>query len=440
MKKILAMVLALCMVFSMVVPAMAKAADPYSQKTAQDAQEAVAGRGIVEGFSFHCNDIEGRNGRTYVNQFRGIDLRGRVNDINTNKHWIALERMGTSTAWKPVIPAGHDWICVDCGRTDWVTFSNNSGIPNGKNIQLQHLGPSRRWITVTVDYILTVSECEGVCNFIECEQCECEACDEDGCAFECGWEAHECFGGCLPCDCAKLGTTQSEYNSGRQLITFPGNPVGLPAKGYDFKFTVDDPVFTFTNGVEGTLVPGQKTDISGELFKSEAFKFDYTGEGDCACDCGCDGFSCVPCDCKECVCICVQCPPITVSRKDINNTEGNRYNWASAGIPEAGYGNQSLGSYGFIQFTESSFDRVESFVVVFRQGGTEHARATFTMDDGEIVVVTTRKDVKTTGLLVEFTNPVNYGNGMWLEEINPIGGKWCNCVCKCCDCGKDCFA
>lgn len=32
------------------------------------------------------------------------------------------------------------YVCPECGKTDWISFSNMSGVPNGKNIQVTHKG------------------------------------------------------------------------------------------------------------------------------------------------------------------------------------------------------------------------------------------------------------------------------------------------------------
>ena len=41
-------------------------------------------------------------------------------------------------------------VCPICGSTQWITFSNNSGVPDGKNIQMQHPGEN---FTIVKDWI-----------------------------------------------------------------------------------------------------------------------------------------------------------------------------------------------------------------------------------------------------------------------------------------------
>ena len=83
----------------------------------------------VEGFAFHCN-CDGGNGKTYI--------VGKDKDFG-KKMLINLTRDADDpTIWNVVVPQGEDWICANCGSMHWITFSNKSGVPDGKNIQLNH--------------------------------------------------------------------------------------------------------------------------------------------------------------------------------------------------------------------------------------------------------------------------------------------------------------
>jgi hypothetical protein len=107
-----------------------------------------------DGFGFHCNNASG-NGATSV-EYTGDDLaiqnsigkikkqpagsmvvqKGDQKDIFGTKTFpITLDRVGTTTTWNLLT---EDIVCETCGRNDWVTYSNNNGVINGKNIQANH--------------------------------------------------------------------------------------------------------------------------------------------------------------------------------------------------------------------------------------------------------------------------------------------------------------
>jgi len=108
-----------------------------------------------DGFGFHCNAIKG-NGQTSVEYVGGVTavvnsiknikkqpagsmvvLKGDQKDIfGTKTYPIGLERVDMTTTWN--LMTGDDIVCATCGRTDWVTYSNNDGTINGKNIQAHH--------------------------------------------------------------------------------------------------------------------------------------------------------------------------------------------------------------------------------------------------------------------------------------------------------------
>ena len=139
MKKGLPIVLTAALLFSIAVPFMAGEKLPAAS----------------EGFAFHCNDIEGGgNGRTYIvgrdKDYGKFDkkLVGKVSDLEAGLIQLApVTADPTGKTWVPEADLG---VCTACGRSDWVSFRNKSGIPDGKNIQLRHTGPSRRWITIQV--------------------------------------------------------------------------------------------------------------------------------------------------------------------------------------------------------------------------------------------------------------------------------------------------
>lgn len=93
--------------------------------------------------TFHCNTCGG-NGRVWPQV-------GPYNKKNDGKIFLVLEEIPGTTAWHlidvkdakgnslgvPTCPGKHEY----CGSSDWISFSNNSGVPDGKNIQLHHGNP-----------------------------------------------------------------------------------------------------------------------------------------------------------------------------------------------------------------------------------------------------------------------------------------------------------
>ena len=72
----------------------------------------------------------------------GFHDDGRVRPDGWNKDLgLYLERIDEDT-WALVPGQNNDgeFICPKCGGTEWVSYSNKSGLFNGKNIQLVHIG------------------------------------------------------------------------------------------------------------------------------------------------------------------------------------------------------------------------------------------------------------------------------------------------------------
>ena len=83
---------------------------------------------------FHCNTFGG-NGRVWpiipadMKKFDGSLTFGKIS--GTTK-WLldsVADKKGNALTMV---------VCPVCGSTQWITFSNNSGVPDGKNIQMQH--------------------------------------------------------------------------------------------------------------------------------------------------------------------------------------------------------------------------------------------------------------------------------------------------------------
>ena len=112
------MITTLCAVAVLAMVANAMAGDA---KNAEPAKTAT-----VTGAGFHCcHGPKGGNASVKIN---GID----------NKTVVQLARVGKTNAWQLVTST--PVVCPVCGGTNWVSFSNNSGVPNGKNIQLSCMG------------------------------------------------------------------------------------------------------------------------------------------------------------------------------------------------------------------------------------------------------------------------------------------------------------
>ena len=246
--------------------------------------------------SFHCNDIEGGgNGRVWTGA-EGLQTLTLSDDKQANGNAI----------WTLNGPE------CECGRTDWVNFSNNSGVPNGNNIQLQHNGASRKWINVTVTYNVEIAcgledfECKKDCKADKCENvCETKGlCDDCWCEYECTLEHGSC-------DCAEHKCIAHPTNCGkkasqrivnlRELIRFIGSTAG-PAFGFDFSHTAP------AEWGDGVLVGTLTNPIAEILWNNKSYTFNYAGVANCT-SCtweagGCE-YVCTPCEAKgPCVFVC----------------------------------------------------------------------------------------------------------------------------------------
>jgi len=299
MKKILALVLAITTVFALAVPAMAKEKETVLAPTAEfDGNNA----------NFHCNDIEGENGRVWPDLSAYGVTDGKGNGNGNNKDKMAgkfhVTRVGNTTTWT----LDETVVCPDpeCKRTDWVTFSNNSGVPNGNNVQFQHPFSTRRWITLNIEviYNLTVPECKvtcrnskAVCKF-NCAGCVCPNENKTHtCTLECYAKGHDCKVAnvvlCAPvCGCAKfVSESIVKLVDVKKLIKI--------ADGYTFEHEVP---YRWKEGkyVSGAKLINKKLMIRETFYTSvrKTYYVDYEGRGTCKCKCKlvkCN-VACKPCD------------------------------------------------------------------------------------------------------------------------------------------------
>jgi len=131
---------------------------------------------------FHCN-ANGGNGRVWV--LGGISYQSKSIDL-------VLTRIGDTQFKALKAKNGIDLTCV-CGSSEWVTFSNNSGNLNGKNVQMQHP------VAEPIEDCPYIHNPDNDC--VWCKGClaSCDCCNADGtCA-----KKHECNYNCIKCSCGK---------------------------------------------------------------------------------------------------------------------------------------------------------------------------------------------------------------------------------------------
>ncbi|MCL1873507.1 MAG: hypothetical protein FWF85_05260, partial [Clostridiales bacterium] len=129
MKKFLVVLLACLLVLSLGVTAFAEPKVP-APNPVPGAREAV-----ILNAGFHCN-AHGGNGRVWVEAY---DLKYEA-DKSLKKEGIGgvLEDLIylDDNCW--LLANKKDYVCPECGSSVWVSYSNKSGVPDGKNIQLTH--------------------------------------------------------------------------------------------------------------------------------------------------------------------------------------------------------------------------------------------------------------------------------------------------------------
>jgi len=118
----------------------------------------VEGAGIKQDFNnaqFHCNAING-NGRVWpeipadMKKFDGSLEFTKAEGTRWNLTKV-FDKKGVQLSMV---------VCPHCGSTEWITFSNNSGVPDGKNVQMQHPGAEftivKGWIKNNAPYEIGV--------------------------------------------------------------------------------------------------------------------------------------------------------------------------------------------------------------------------------------------------------------------------------------------
>jgi len=145
MKKFTVWALAIIMALGVMIPVAFAASNNGNgnQKVANEYDEYT--NSDYNNAQFHCNTCGG-NGRVWLTM--GKDL---------SQKWskpLKFKKIPGTTSWELLDKT--TFVCDRCGSTEWVTFSNNSGVPDGKNIQMQHPGGEilieKEWIKHNESY------------------------------------------------------------------------------------------------------------------------------------------------------------------------------------------------------------------------------------------------------------------------------------------------
>jgi len=137
MKKALVLILAVVMILAFAIPALAADGNNGNgnNKITNEYEEGASIKQDFNNAQFHCNAVGG-NGRVWP--IDPVDMKKFDGKLTFTK--------ADGTRWdlskvedKKGVELGMV-VCPECGSTMWITFSNNSGEPDGKNIQMQHPG------------------------------------------------------------------------------------------------------------------------------------------------------------------------------------------------------------------------------------------------------------------------------------------------------------
>ena len=96
---------------------------------AQAKNPADSNTATVTGCGFHCT-ADGENGKACI--------VGQPKDFGKDAVVVLSRDSKDPTVWHLVSINGNSgpFVCACCGSSDWVSFSNKSSVPDGKNIQL----------------------------------------------------------------------------------------------------------------------------------------------------------------------------------------------------------------------------------------------------------------------------------------------------------------
>jgi len=100
--------------------------------------------------NFHCNAFSG-NGRVWTTYGKEVTQKLQDTLYFKNTDLRAPQSANKDTTWLlDNKQLKRIFTCEECGSTQWISYSNNSGVPDGKNIQITHPGEDitvvKKWI------------------------------------------------------------------------------------------------------------------------------------------------------------------------------------------------------------------------------------------------------------------------------------------------------
>jgi len=146
-KKLFTLSLVVVMLLALSVPALANNGNGNgNNKVTNNYLEGAELKQDFNNAQFHCNAISG-NGRVWpsvpadMKKFEGQLTFTKAAGTQWNLTGVASQNVDTKgKAIKDSYTNLSMVVCPECGSAAWITFSNNSGVPDGKNIQMQHPG------------------------------------------------------------------------------------------------------------------------------------------------------------------------------------------------------------------------------------------------------------------------------------------------------------
>ncbi|MCL1975139.1 MAG: hypothetical protein FWG61_03115 [Firmicutes bacterium] len=147
MKKFILVAMVIVLALALAIPALAAPGNGNGNSNGNvgTQNDYIGGVGVKvdkNNANFHCNTFGG-NGRVWPEQ--AIDEHDHItlHDFKKSPFTFVFNHVEGTTKWtlEDVLDGTTSVgkvVCPECGSTLWISFSNNSGAPDGKNIQLQH--------------------------------------------------------------------------------------------------------------------------------------------------------------------------------------------------------------------------------------------------------------------------------------------------------------
>jgi len=172
-KKVLSIVMVLAMIAGLTIPALAGNGNGTNGNVSNIFLTGRVDYKDYNNANFHCNAINGNGrvwttlGKDYTQQMNDIltfertDLRAPQSVAGKDTTWLLINRATQEPVmsangkkiegWIVTDPSAEMFICEQCGSQLWISYSNNSGEPDGKNIQITHPGKEIEIIKVWLD-------------------------------------------------------------------------------------------------------------------------------------------------------------------------------------------------------------------------------------------------------------------------------------------------